>query len=112
MSICCLTGTTSRRWLTRRLLVVLGLALAITMAGATVALAAPGHSSGKRHPAVHETTASTAGRAAPDERPASGGDGPSPAVPLVFAGILILAAAGPWMTQGPRSGYYRVDRHW
>src|SRR6266536_2436184 len=100
------TGTTSRRRLTRRLLVVLVLALAMTTAGAAAALAAPGHLSGKRQGTVRETTASTTGRAATQQGRPSGKDGSSP-VPLVFAGILLLAAAGPWMSHHPRSVYYR-----
>jgi hypothetical protein len=82
--------TALRAWLARRLLAVLALALAMTIAAAGAALAAPSHPSGQRgsapNAAAHAATAATHQTAQ---------DGASPAVPLVFAGILLLAVASP-----------------
>ena len=104
------TETTGPSPMARRLLLagaLLALALALGIAGATSALAAPAHPAHTANPAqpAHPTA-----KAVADEPPASGGV--SPAVPLVLAGIVILAASGPWLP--PRSGYvhYRVERRW
>jgi hypothetical protein len=95
----------------RRLLLavtLLALAMALLLvAGAGSALAASSHAA----PASRAASATDGGKPA-EERPRSGDRGVSPAVPLVFAGIVILAASGPWLP--PRSRYvcYRVDRRW
>ena len=105
------TGTTSWKWMAYRLLVVcaLGLFLAIGIAGASTALAAPAHPDGDQE-AVRGAAAATA-QPVTKQDPAPRSDGFSPVVPLVFAGIVILAACGPWVPY-PRYVYYRVERRW
>lgn len=71
---------------------------------------------GPARPAVRGDAATTArpvtdkGRASGAATPAPRGS--SPVVPLVLAGIVILAAAGPWVPPGSRYVLYRVDRRW
>jgi hypothetical protein len=88
--------------------ILLALAVALLVVGARSAMAASSHAA----PAGHAAGSTDGGRAAADEQPRSGNGGVSPAVPLVFAGIVILAASGPWLP--PRSRYvsYRVERRW
>lgn len=98
-----------------RLLLVctaLAIALAIGIAGASSALAAPAHSGSDRQ-AVHGSAVTTAKPVA-EEDPAAGDSGSSSSavVPLVFAGIVILAAAGPWVPPRSRYVYYRIERRW
>jgi hypothetical protein len=98
--------TTLRGWLARRLLVVLTLALLLTVAAAGAALATPKHSSGQLQSAPAAVRSSPA---AVQEDAAS--DGVSPLVPLVFAGILILAVASPTPPRiYSRYGSYRGER--
>lgn len=107
------TETTHGKSIARRLLLVctaLVIALAIGIAGATVALAAPAHS-GRGREAVHGDAVPTA-KPVVEEDPAAGDSGSSPVVPLVFAGIVILAATGPWLPHSSRYVYYRVERRW
>jgi hypothetical protein len=101
--------TARRTTPSRRLLLavaLIALAMALVVAGAGSALAATGRAA----PGAHAAS-STAGGKAVAERPRSGG-GVSPAVPLVFAGIVILAASGPWLPPRSRYVYYRVERRW
>jgi hypothetical protein len=94
----------------RRLLLavtMLAFAIALLVAGAGSAMAASSHAA----PAGRAARSTDGGRAA-DERPRSGDRGVSPAVPLVFAGIVILAASGPWLPPRSRYVYYQVDRRW
>jgi hypothetical protein len=105
--------------MTRRCFVLLGaLALLLAMAGTGPALAASSRAGAARDTgvvrdtrAVHDTAATTAKPAA-GEGPASGGRDSSPIVPLVFAGIVILAAAAPWAPPGSRYRLYRIERRW
>jgi hypothetical protein len=102
----CQIETTPRGWPARRLLLVLALALLMTVAAAGAALASPGHPSGQHRSAPATARSSTA--AADD---AAARDGISPVVPLVFAGILILAVASPTRPRiYSRNGYYRGER--
>jgi len=111
----------------RRLLLVgaLALALAIGIAGARTSSAAPASADLAHAPAsTHAAAAAQAGpahagpaRPVTDKGRASGAATPaprgsSPVVPLVLAGIVILAAAGPWVPPGSRYVLYRVDRRW
>ena len=101
--------TTPKTTPSRRLLLavaLLALAMALLVAGAGSALAATERAA----PAPHAAS-STAGGKAVAEEPRSGG-GVSLAVPLVFAGIVILAASGPWLPPRSRHVYYRVERRW
>jgi len=133
------TETAHRAGMARRLLLVgaLALALAIGIAGARTSSAAPASTdlahapasthaaaaaqagpthAGPARPAVRGDAATTArpvtdkGRASGAATPAPRGS--SPVVPLVLAGIVILAAAGPWVPPGSRYVLYRVDRRW
>jgi hypothetical protein len=98
------TGMAPRGPLARRLLIVLALALVMTIAAAGAAVAATGHASGKgRAPAAQ------AGAPAADE---AAENSSSPMVPLVFAGILILALASPALPRYSRSGYYVRGERW
>jgi hypothetical protein len=104
------TRRTPRTQLTRRLVVavtLLALAMALVVAVASSALAATAHPA----PAGHGAGSTAGGKAVAEEPRASGG-GVSPAVPLVFAGIVILAASGPWLPPRSRYVYYRVERRW
>jgi len=97
--------TIPRGWLARRLLVVLTLALSLTVAAAGAA-AATGHPSGQQRPAPAAVQPRTA---AADED--ASGDGSSSVIPLVFAGILILAVASPARPRiYSRDGSYRGER--
>ena len=113
--------------MTRRrfvLLAALALALVLAMAGTGPVLAASSRAGAARDTgvvrdtrAVHDTAAlrhaaATTAKPAAGEGPASGGRGSSPIVPLVFAGIVILAAAAPWAPPGSRYRLYRIERHW
>jgi hypothetical protein len=101
-----------RGWLARGSLLafVLALALALTIAAAGAALAAPGHPSGRERPAP-AGAAAPAGTAAADQAAAEVEPGaPSPVVPLVFAGILLLAVASPALPRHPRFSRYGYDR--
>jgi hypothetical protein len=107
------TETTYRRRIARRLLLlcaaaVLALTTGITLA--TAAIAAPAHARSDRG-AVHGSAATTSKPVAEEDSQA-GDAGSSPVVPLVLAGIVILAAAGPWLPSPSRSGYYRIERCW
>ncbi len=107
------TETTYRRRTARRLLLVcaaavLALTMGITLA--TAAIAAPARAASDRG-AVHGSAATTSKPVAEEGSPA-GEAGSSPVVPLVLAGIVILAAAGPWVPSPSRYGYYRTERHW
>jgi hypothetical protein len=127
------TETAYRAGMARRLLLIgaLALALAIGIAGARASSAAPASAdlanasaaaqagpaqAGPARPAVRGDAATTArpvtdkGRASGAATPAPRGS--SPVVPLVLAGIVILAAAGPWVPPGSRYVFYRVDRRW
>jgi hypothetical protein len=85
------------------------LAVAMALAGAGSAIAAVPTHAGRDAGAVHGGGAATA-RPAPAEAPASDDAGSSSIVPLVFAGIVILAAAGPWVPPRSRSSFYWIDR--
>lgn len=121
------TETAHRAGMARRLLLVgaLALALAMGIAGVRASSVAPtsavrAHAAaaddGHDRPAVRGDAATTArpvtdkGRASGAATPAPRGS--SPVVPLVLAGIVILAAAGPWVPPGSRYVLYRVDRRW
>jgi hypothetical protein len=107
------TTLAPRGRLARGPLLALVLALALTIAAAGAALAAPGHPSGRQRPtpaggAARPQTAA-ADRAAAEQEPGA----PAPVVPLVFAGILLLAVASPALPRHPRffrSGYDRGER--
>jgi hypothetical protein len=92
---------TARGWFARRLLVTLALAMVLTIAGAGAALAATGHSSNQRRVPAAENSVPTADETAKERSPS--------VVPLVFAGIVILAVAFPTLPRYPRSGYYRGE---
>jgi hypothetical protein len=106
------TTLAPRGWLARGslLALVLALALALTIAAAGAALAAPGHPSGQERTAPARAAArpgtAAAGQAAAEEEPGA----PSPVVPLVFAGILLLAVASPALPRYPRFSRYGYDR--
>jgi len=86
--------------------VVLALALVMTIAAAGAGFAATGQAAAEQRPTSVTAHARTS---AADEAPAQ--DGPSPMVPLVFAGILILAVASPTLPRySSRYGYYRGER--
>jgi hypothetical protein len=107
------TKTTHGTRIGRRLLLLcaaLALALAIGIAGASSAPAAPAHS-GRDRQAVDGSVVTTAKPMAEDH-PAAGDSGSSTVVPLVLAGIVILAAAGPWVPHPSRYVYYRIERRW
>ena len=89
---------TTRGTLARRLLIALALALVMTLAAAGTALAASGHAAAQqvRTPAA--------------DQPAADESNSSPMVPLVFAGILLLAVASPALPRYSRYGYYRGER--
>jgi hypothetical protein len=91
------------------LALVLALALALTIAAAGTALAAPGHPSGQERTAP-AGAAARAGTAAADQAAAEEPGAPSPVVPLVFAGILLLAVASPALPRHPRFSRYGYDR--
>lgn len=100
------TETTYRRWIARRLLLVCAaavLALAMGITVATAALAAPAHAAPHRG-AVHGGAATT-DKPVAEEGSQTGDTSSSRVVPLVFAGIVILAAAGPWVPNPSRSVY-------
>src|SRR5574341_1841343 len=117
--------------MTRRcfvLLAALALALVLAMAGASPALAASSRAGGdagtardtgavRDTRAVHDTgavrdAAATTAKPTAEEGRASGGTGSSPIVQLVFAGIVILAAATPWVPPGSRYRLYLIERRW
>jgi hypothetical protein len=101
------TETTSRGWLARRLLIAPALALVMTMAAAGTALAASGHASVQQRSAPAAAQVKTP---AADE-PAAHDNRSYPMVPLVFAGILILAVASPTLPRYySRYGYYQGER--
>ncbi len=105
------TGTINGKWMTQRLLLVLMLAVVLAIvAGASAAVAAPARDAHDRA-ALLDDAAST-GQLSTTDEPASGHGGSSPVVPLVFAGIVILAATGPWVPPGSRYVSYRVERRW
>jgi hypothetical protein len=122
------TETTHETTMARRGLIAgaaLALVLAMGLAGAGSALAGSGRhldavqrgAAGAGHPMAHEGPTSTAGSASPKGGPASREGGPAPArsspvVPLVLAGIVILAAAGPWVPPRSRYVFYRIERRW
>jgi hypothetical protein len=86
------------------LALVLALALALTIG------AAPGHPSGQERP-TPAGAAARPGTAAADQAAAGQEPGaPSPVVPLVFAGILLLAVASPALPRYPRFPRYGYDR--
>jgi hypothetical protein len=95
---------TPRGWLARRLLVTLALALVLTIAAAGAALAATGHPSNARRVPAAETGVPAAEETANESSPS--------VVPLVFAGIVILAVAFPTLPRYPRSGYYSRGERW
>jgi hypothetical protein len=96
---------TTRGTLARRLLIALALALVMTPAAAGTALAASGHAAAQRPaPAAQQVRTPAADQPAADE------SNSSPMVPLVFAGILILAVASPALPRYSRYGYYRGER--
>ncbi len=98
--------TTSRGRLARGLLVVLALALVMTIAAAGAALALDSRPAGQHGPAPAPAHSRTAGV---DETASQ--DSSSPMVPLVFAGILILAVASPALPRHySRYGHYRGER--
>jgi hypothetical protein len=121
------TETAHRAGMARRLLLVgaLALALAMGIAGVQASSAAP-TSAVRAHAAAADDghnrsavrgDATTTARPVTDKGRASGAATPaprgsSPVVPLVLAGIVILAAAGPWVPPGSRYVLYRVDRRW
>jgi hypothetical protein len=89
----------------------LALALVMVPAGAGAALAGTAPTGRQEGTVQRGTPAATA----PETRDGSSDPAPagsSPAVPLLFAGIVILAAAGPWVPPGPRYLVYRIDRRW
>jgi hypothetical protein len=90
--------------LARRLLIALALALVMTLAAAGTALAASGHAAQRSAPAAQQVRTPAADQSAADE------SNSSPMVPLVFAGILILAVASPALPRYSRYGYYRGER--
>jgi hypothetical protein len=92
------TPRASREGLARRLLIVLALALVMTFAAAGAALAATEHGAKPRQaPAADRTRVPAA-----DESAAK--DSSSSVMPLVFAGILILAVASPVLPRYSRYG--------
>ena len=80
---------TPRGRVARRLLLVLVLALLVTVATTGAAVASSGHAAGPQRSAP---AAEHVGTAAAEE---AATDGPSPLIPLIFAGILFLAVAFP-----------------
>jgi hypothetical protein len=102
--------------MTRRCFVLLSaLALLLAMAGTGPALAASNRAGGDtgaaRDTRAARDAAATSVKPAAEEGPASGGTGSS-IVPLVFAGIVILAAAAPWVPPGSRYRLYRIEHRW
>jgi hypothetical protein len=100
------TTLAPRGWLARGSLLALVLALALTIAAAGAALATPGHPSGQERTAAARPGTAAAGQAVAEEEPSA----PSPVVPLVFAGILLLAVASPALPRYPRFSRYGYDR--
>jgi hypothetical protein len=85
---------------------VLALALVMTIGAAGAALADTGQASSQRRVPAAQTGIPAADRTAAAE------ESPSPVVPLVFAGIVILAVASPTRPRYSRSGYYSRWERW
>jgi hypothetical protein len=90
-------------------LLALVLAVAMTIAVAGAALAAPDRASGQKRP-TPAGAAARPGSAVADQAAEEQPGAPSPVVPLVFAGILLLAVASPALPRYPRFSRYGYDR--